>query len=196
LTNTCAEDLEKLNPMVRRRAFPETGQTYIFHIPSDIKPYVVENRAYILDSAKNTGKEELEYLARHSIGSTWGRDKIVHVVRSGEVLGLIAEKYKVRVADIRSWNNLHGNLIRVNQKLKIFVNESYYNKLNNHQTATISQADTKPQPLPSDKVHLVQPGDSLWKISRQYEGLTIERIKKLNNLKSNKIKPGQKLIIG
>jgi len=27
-------------------------------------------------------------------------------------------------------------------------------------------------------------------------GLTIEKIKELNNLKSNKIKPGQKLIVG
>lgn len=195
LTNTCAEDLEKMNPMVRRRAFPETGRSYIFNIPSDIKPFLLENRSYILDSAKNTGKEELEYLARFSVGSTWGRDKIVHTVRSGEVLGIIAEKYKVRIADIRSWNNLSGNLIRVNQRLNIYVNENYYNSVNNYNTAS-NKPQEKPQPIPSSKIHLVQPGDSLWKISRQYEGLTIERIKELNNLKTNKIKPGQKLIVG
>jgi membrane-bound lytic murein transglycosylase D len=43
---------------------------------------------------------------------------------------------------------------------------------------------------------MVQPGDSLWKISRRYEGLSIEKIKELNNLKSNTIVPGQKLIVG
>jgi membrane-bound lytic murein transglycosylase D len=200
LTNTCPEDLEKMNPSVRRRAFPDGGIFYTFYIPADIKPYVLENRDYILDSAKNTGKEELEYLARHSVGSTWGRDKIVHTVRSGEVLGTIAEKYKVRVSDIRSWNNISGNLIRINQRLKIYVNQSYYNSINNQNIIVKEQAPSKqtssPKPSASNKVHIVQPGDSLWEISRQYEGLTIERIKELNNLKSNKIKPGQKLIIG
>jgi membrane-bound lytic murein transglycosylase D len=195
LTNTCVEDLEKINPMVRRRAFPETGDVYVFNIPADIKAYVQENRSYILDSAKNTGKKELEYLARNSIGSTWGRDKIIHYVRSGEVLGTIAESYKVRVTDIRSWNNINGNLIRVNQKLTIYVNEKYYNSINK-QNSIASKPKPQPRSSASSKVHLVQPGDSLWKISRQYEGLTIERIKELNNLKSNKIKPGQKLIIG
>ena len=200
LTNTCPEDLEKMNPSVRRRAFPEGGKFYTFNIPADIKPYVIENREYILDSAKNTGKEELEYLARHSVGSTWGRDKIIHTVRSGEVLGTIAEKYKVRVSDIRSWNNISGNLIRINQRLNIYVNQSYYNSINNQNIVVKEQTtparSSSPQPSASNKVHVVQPGDSLWEISRQYEGLTIERIKELNNLKSNKIKPGQKLIIG
>jgi len=200
LTNTCPEDLEKMNPSVRRRAFPEGGIFYTFNIPADIKPYVLENRDYILDSAKNTGKEELEYLARHSVGSTWGRDKIVHTVRSGEVLGTIAEKYKVRISDIRSWNNINGNLIRINQRLNIYVSQSYYNSINNQniivKEQTPSTQTSLPKPSASNKVHIVQPGDSLWEISRQYEGLTIERIKELNNLKSNKIKPGQKLIIG
>ena len=195
LTNTCVEDLEKLNPKVRRRAFPDTDNEYIFYIPYDIKSYVLENRNFILDSARRTGKEELEYLARNSVGSTWGRDKLVHTVRSGEVLGLIAEKYQVRVADIRSWNNLSSNLIRVNQKLNIYVNEKYYNSIK-PQNAVASKPTPIPQPSNTSKIHLVQPGDSLWKISRQYEGLTIEKIKELNNLKTNKIKPGQKLIIG
>lgn len=197
LTNICTDDLEKMNPMVRRRAFPESGEPYIFYIPSDIKDFVTENRTYIMDSAKNTGKEELEYLARNSVGSTWGRDKIVHTVRSGEVLGLIAEKYKVRVADIRTWNNLSGNLIRVNQRLSIYVNEQYYNSLK-VQRQVVSQSTPVPAPAStsSSKIHIVQPGDSLWKISRQYEGLTIDKIKQLNNLKSNTIKPGQKLIVG
>jgi membrane-bound lytic murein transglycosylase D len=41
----------------------------------------------------------------------------------------------------------------------------------------------------------VQPGDTLWDISRKFQGLTIEKIKALNNLKTNKLKPGQKLIV-
>jgi len=49
---------------------------------------------------------------------------------------------------------------------------------------------------PNAKIYTVQPGDTLWDISRKFEGLTIEKIKTLNNLKTTKLQPGQKLIIG
>jgi membrane-bound lytic murein transglycosylase D len=44
-------------------------------------------------------------------------------------------------------------------------------------------------------IHQVQPGDTLWNISQKYDGISVEQIKKLNKLKSNSIKPGQKLIL-
>jgi membrane-bound lytic murein transglycosylase D len=46
------------------------------------------------------------------------------------------------------------------------------------------------------KIYTVQPGDSLWDISKKFQGLTIEKIKSLNNLKTTKLQPGQKLIVG
>jgi membrane-bound lytic murein transglycosylase D len=55
---------------------------------------------------------------------------------------------------------------------------------------------TTPVPIPGSKTYIVQQGDTLWDISRKFEGLSIERIKNLNNLQDNKIKPGQTLIIG
>ena len=48
----------------------------------------------------------------------------------------------------------------------------------------------------TSKTYVVQPGDTLWDISKKFEGLTIEKIKTLNNLDNAKIQPGQKLIIG
>ena len=53
----------------------------------------------------------------------------VHVVKSGETLGHIAEKYHVRARDIRKWNNISGSLIRVGQRLTIYPRGS--NKLAN-----------------------------------------------------------------
>jgi len=194
LTGICPEDLERLNPKIRRMAVPENTRNFVLKIPAYIKEDFSLNRKYILDSAKNAGKDELEYLARNTVGSTYGRDKMIHVVRSGEVLGVIAEKYKVRLADLKTWNNLTSNMIRINQKLIVWVNNDYYNNIKNVTAKNEPQELT--QPIPDSKIHMVQPGDSLWKISRQYEGLTIEKIMKLNKLKSNKIIPGQKLIVG
>ena len=195
LTGICSYDIECLNPSLKRRAVPESANNFVLNIPSDIKDVINRNRAYILDSARNAGKEELEFVARNEPGNTYGREKITHIVRSGDALSLIAEKYRVRITDIKEWNNLSGNLIRVNQKLNIWVTATYYTA---DQKKSISQSIPKPVATtdPTGEYHVVQPGDSLWKIAEQYNGLTIEMLKKLNNLESNKIVPGQKLKIG
>ncbi|MCB9206602.1 MAG: LysM peptidoglycan-binding domain-containing protein [Ignavibacteriales bacterium] len=52
---------------------------------------------------------------------------LVHVVKRGETLGHIAEKYHVRASDIRKWNSINGSLIRAGQRLTIYPRGS--NKL-------------------------------------------------------------------
>jgi membrane-bound lytic murein transglycosylase D len=148
----------------------------------------------ILDSARRADKSEMEYIARNEAGSTYGRERMVHIVRSGDALSLIAQHYRVRIEDIREWNNLSGNLIRVNQRLVIWVSPRFYDS--SARIASVKQ-NTVRQPVSGDgNYYIVQPGDSLWKITQQYEGLTIEMLKKLNNLDSNKIIPGQRLKVG
>lgn len=44
----------------------------------------------------------------------------------------------------------------------------------------------------SEVYHTVRSGESLWTISRQH-GVSIEQIRRLNNLRSNSIRPGQRL---
>ena len=51
------------------------------------------------------------------------------------------------------------------------------------------------RPQLQQRVHVVQPGDTLYNISRRYQGLTVEQLRKLNHLKSDEVKPGQKLIV-
>ena len=46
------------------------------------------------------------------------------------------------------------------------------------------------------RYHHVQDGDTLWNIARRYDGLTIDRLKKMNNIRGNALKAGQKLIVG
>jgi len=47
----------------------------------------------------------------------------------------------------------------------------------------------------ADNIYTVKKGDSLWKIAREYS-TTVSELKKLNNLRSGKLRPAQKLIIG
>ncbi len=196
LTGADMHDMQRLNPSVLHKAIPETGRTYTIKVPIAAKQALDQNRVSILDSASRVGKEELEIIAKKILGGTYGRELINYRVRSGDVLGKIAERYRVRVGDIKSWNNLSSHMIRTGQNLKIWVLPAY------HSEAVVAKKNTEAQQasakvsLPDSKIYVVQPGDTLWDISRKFDGLTIEKIKALNNLKSNNLQPGQKLILG
>jgi membrane-bound lytic murein transglycosylase D len=83
-------------------------------------------------------------------------------------------------------------MIRVGQRLNIRIKQPTELEI----AATTSTPKVViPVAVPDSKSYTVQAGDTLWDISRKFEGLTIETIKKLNNLSSNKIQPGQRLII-
>jgi membrane-bound lytic murein transglycosylase D len=107
-------------------------------------------------------------------------------------LGKIAQRYRGRVDDIKKWNNLNSNTIRVGQRLNIWLTPDSY-------TASVEEkkpTELKNMVIDGTKYHIVQPGDTLWDISKAYSDMSIEKLKKLNNLKSNKITPGQKLVVG
>lgn len=196
LTGTCVEDLQRLNPSIQRNAVPESSRIQTLYVPLEAKINLDINRVAIIDSASRVGKKELEVLAKNTEGSTYGRDRIVYRVRSGDVLGSIAMRHGVRVNDLKKWNNLRSNTIHVGQRLNIWQRSS------GAASATTVLASSKPKtpvavvPVPDSKTYTVQPGDTLWDISKKFEGLTIERIKSLNNLNNSKLQPGQKLIIG
>ncbi|MBQ9853809.1 MAG: LysM peptidoglycan-binding domain-containing protein, partial [Bacilli bacterium] len=93
----------------------------------------------------------------------------VYVVKSGDSLYKIANKYGVSVDDIKKANNLSSNLLSIGQKL------------------VIPEKD-------SGNVYVVKSGDSLYKIANKY-GVSVDDIKKANNLSSNLLSIGQKLVI-
>ncbi len=113
-------------------------------------------------------------------------EKSYHIVKSGESLGRIANKYKCTVTDLKNWNNLKKSTIYPKQKLIVYApvkkNDSF----------------TKTEVTPGGKVkylyHVVKSGDTLWDIAKLYDGTTVGKIKKLNNItNSRKLKPGTKL---
>jgi membrane-bound lytic murein transglycosylase D len=192
LTGACLEDLQKLNPSIQHNAVPDGRKTFTLNVPVPAKVKLDLNRVAILDSASKVGRKEMELLAKNSPGATYGRDKIVYKVRRGDVLGSIAMRYHVRVEDLRKWNNIHGNKIRIGQPIAI------WSKGKGPKSSVVAAAGKPGKQLSysDSKTYVVQPGDTLWTISQKFSGLTISKIKSLNNLSNTKIQPGQKLIVG
>ncbi|MFW5705860.1 MAG: LysM peptidoglycan-binding domain-containing protein, partial [Bacteroidota bacterium] len=112
-------------------------------------------------------------------------EQSVHLVKSGENLGLIAKKYKCSTTDLMQWNNLKSSTIYPHQKLIVY-------KPVDSKTKVVKTSDGKVRYI----YHVVKRGDTLWDIAKQYDGVTVNQIKRLNNLtNSHRIKPGQRLKI-
>lgn len=189
----CLDDLLQINSSIKRGALPEGTKSFALRIPSDKKEYYLENKDFLLDTASKVGKKELEYLARNMPGSTFGRQKVVYRVRSGDVLGTIARRHHVRISDIKSWNNLRSDMIRIGQKLNIWMLPAYSSKTRDLY-ASANTGKSAPGITSGSKVYQVQNGDTLWDISKATD-VTIEQLKRLNNLRSNTIQPGQELVL-
>ncbi len=114
----------------------------------------------------------------------------VHVVQEGEVLAQIAQRYGVSVEAIREANNLTSDLLRVGQELIIPL-------------PTPTPADTPPSaaptatttPTPAFIIHVVQQGEILGTIARQY-GVTVDEILAVNpGLDPRRMRVGQEIRI-
>lgn len=120
--------------------------------------------------------------------------RLTHTVRSGETLGSIASKYKVSVSDLKNWNRLKTDRIRIGQSLVIIWWSVAGVTSEQAGAATIEEnrggAATTDEPL----IHRVRSGESLWTIARQYPGITPAHIMEWNNCDEH-IQPGQKLKI-
>ncbi|RKF05052.1 membrane-bound lytic murein transglycosylase D [Tenacibaculum lutimaris] len=114
--------------------------------------------------------------------------RIRYKVRSGDYLGKIANKFGVRVSDIKRWNGLRTHHLKIGQRLTIYPKRM----------AIPKEVSKKKVETPKGKheVYVVKDGDSLWTISKKYPAVSIEEIKKWNNIWSAKsLKPGMKLKI-
>jgi membrane-bound lytic murein transglycosylase D len=193
LTATCIEDLEQLNPALLARKLPDMRKEIMLRIPKVQYGYLVDNLEWIQDSLQVQAAKYITENPPKSVASLPASTyTATYRVKSGDVLGKIAQQYKVSVADLKNWNGISGNMIKVGQVLHIHQDNSSFGK-------NIAASDSKPASVTQSngtKTYTVQPGDSLWLISNKLEGVTIDQLKKLNNLNNNQIKPGQKLIVG
>lgn len=117
-----------------------------------------------------------------------------HTVKKGETLGLIARRYRTTINAIVRLNNLRNSrLIYPGQRLKIPGRARGLTPAEDDSgpvTFSSGQASSRAQAI----VYVVKTGDTLYQISKNY-GVSIDHIKRDNNLSDDTLFPGQKLII-
>ena len=186
--NTTVDELKKANNLTSN--ILSTGQ--LLKIPSALLPestYIVKkgDSLYSIANKYNTTVDELKRINNLtsnilSIGQVLKlpsdkvsdvekeENTISYTVQKGDSLYSIARKYSTTIGKIKDLNNLTTNLLSIGQVLLI------------------------PTDTNLETTYTVQKGDSLYSIAKKYD-TTVDRLKQLNNLKSNLLSIGQILIV-
>ena len=139
-----------------------------------------------------TKKEPTTKKQTSSVATAEGKEKIRHKIMRGETLSSIAEKYNVRISDVRNWNNIaFGKSLRAGKSLTLYVAKE-----------NATEIKTKESIAPKKRTHfnsgwttyVVKNNDVLIHIAKQF-GVEVADIKQWNGLRSSRINAGQKLDI-
>lgn len=111
------ETVAQLNPQYLHEIVP--GQEYpcILRLPMKFSNAFIEagDSLYTYDTTRLFNPVTIKKIKEGGSGNA-----IVYKVKSGDVLGKIARRYGVSVAQIRKWNHLKSDNIRIGQKLTIY----------------------------------------------------------------------------
>lgn len=111
----------------------------------------------------------------------------VHIVKSGETLWNIAHKYGLTLKDlIKNNRDIDPKSIRPGQPIVIAQNVS-------QKTLKREKSYSTKRSLINGQ-YIVQSGDTLWDIARDFN-TSVDKLIKINNLKTAELKPGEKLNI-
>lgn len=103
---------------------------------------------------------------------------VIHKVKSGQTLYALARRYGTSVKKINEANPVLRQGLKVGQTLKVPYDKPI----------------VVPKKATTGKTHTVAAGETLYAISRKYN-ISVDELKKLNQLSSNALALGQKLVI-
>jgi membrane-bound lytic murein transglycosylase D len=129
-----------------------------------------------------------------------------YAVRRGDNLTKLAREHNLTVAQLMAWNGLESETVVLGQRLVFHAPAEGEAKAEAPRHPALAAAKpveapvaAKPRPAPdkralSAQVHMVQPGDTLFNISRRF-GVSVQKLREANHLTSDEVKLGQKLLV-
>jgi membrane-bound lytic murein transglycosylase D len=184
-TGTTIGDIQALNPELRRWTTPVKASNYELKVPAGTGSLLNER----LSTADSSELGALKW----------------YTVRRGETLATVARKFRVRRVDLAEANNLAtSSRLRADQTLLIPVHPTTLMAARTERaapsevasrpiagTATVASAGAGPR---GPVTYRVKRGDTLFSIARLFD-TTVERLKSLNRLRSNRIAVGDRLMV-
>ena len=191
--NTNDELLEFLNPQYKLNIIPFVkGKNYTLRLPKNLLGKFVSNEEQIYAFAEADDAKREKSLPKY----TENPQRIRYRVRNGDYLGKIANRYRVSVSQIKRWNGLRSNRLRIGQRLTIYP-RNYAGRSTKKSSTKVTKKTTFKTPSNGKyTTYVVKKGDSLWLISKKFPKVSVQQIKNWNNIWSVKsLKPGTKLKI-
>jgi len=162
------ETILYLNPAYKKNIFPKESVVVLPEFAANDFKFNEETNYSFIESVNN--KEILV-----------DEERIVYRVQKGDYLGRIAKDHNVHVFELKDWNNLKTTNLDIGDKLVIYVKNN-------------KEPPEKLKKLAKNE-YIIQKGDTLWGIAKKHNGLSVWKIKSLNNLESDNLKPGTKILL-
>jgi membrane-bound lytic murein transglycosylase D len=211
-------ELQALNPQYRTGFVPGSSKPQILTLPMNhVSDFIDLNDTirqykpdiYLSKATRIADPTRSSYVTADIKGKT----KLIYTIKDGDNIGFISAWYRTGLSDLRNWNNIYKNNIRVGQKLVVYVDPSkseYYSKINTmtfaeKQALLGKSVSSNIQPVsiePTEETdgeyitYTVRNGDTIWDIVKMFDNVTTTQVLTLNNISApGKIKVGQKLKI-
>ncbi|MCM2265504.1 MAG: LysM peptidoglycan-binding domain-containing protein [Desulfuromonadales bacterium] len=113
--------------------------------------------------------------------------KSVHVVKKGDSLYTIARRHGITVEQLKQVNNLNGNRLKIGQKLAL-------SSQTDPESIARAEAPEPQRKRASVEQHVVKKGETLAAIARRHH-MKVSELKRLNGLRTTKLKIGQRLAL-
>src|SRR5699024_3313954 len=117
VTDIPIKELQYLNPSYKLGVIPYAkDRPYALRLPLEAVGTFVANE----ESVYAYAKAEFEQKEKPNPDLLKDNERISYRVKSGDYLGKIAQRYRVSVNQIKQWNGLRNNNLRIGQVLVIF----------------------------------------------------------------------------
>lgn len=181
------EQIQFLNPCYKHDFIPENEEGLSLCLPLEkVGVFLANEEAIYADLRRKEVEDSIAGKESESIVP----EQLVHVVRSGEFLGSIANKYNCKVSELMAWNNKRSTRINPGDRLTIYTS----NPPKQEPEKLAEKVEPKALNKGKYQVHIVRSGDTLWDIAKEYNNISVTELKRLNShLNFKRLKPGMEV---